>query len=203
MNQREKLIILSSMSLGLIAAAFGIKRASEIPNLMTQNYLSKSHAYGLSKLPATLTPFATEDSVGIIVWSAAEMCVTMVCIGIPVCRPLYKDYIDKLTSRDTSKYKGLSGNAGMPLRTIGGSEQYPGGHSQALDSKHREGRTPDPKPPGSQNSSTMGGKSAYYPGDNHSDEEILSESFKVQPGGVFSENNKGITVTEEFEVTRQ
>jgi hypothetical protein len=132
------------------------------------------------------------------------MAVTMVCIGIPVCRPLYKDYIDKLTSRDTSKYKGLSGQGGVPLRTIGGSEQFPGGgnNSHSHASKHREGKTPEPKPPGSQTSSTIG-KSAYYPGDNHSDEEILSDSFKVQPGGVFADHNRGITVTEEYEVTRQ
>ena len=40
MNQREKLVILFSMSLGFIAAAFGIKRATEIPKLLSQNYLS-------------------------------------------------------------------------------------------------------------------------------------------------------------------
>ncbi len=28
-----------------------------------------------------------EDTVGLIVWSAAEIAVTMICIGIPVCRP--------------------------------------------------------------------------------------------------------------------
>lgn len=124
------------------------------------------------------------------------MAVTLICIGIPVCRPLYKDYLDRLTSRDTSKYKGLSGNGvgGMPLRTIGGSEKYPVSN-QTNDSKNRTMPPSDSKPH-SQNSITK----AWYPGDNHSDEEILGESYKVQPGGHFSERT-GITVTEEFEVT--
>ena len=71
------------------------------------------------------------DSVGIIVWSAAEMAVTLICIGIPICRPLYKKYLDKLTSRNTSSsYKNISGSGGnVPLRTIGGSELPPLGHN--------------------------------------------------------------------------
>merc|ERR1712000_483207 len=106
------------MSLGIIAAACGIKRATEIPNLMSSNYL--------------------RDSVGIIVWSSAEQAVTMICIGIPVCRPLYKGYLDRWTSHKTSsRYENLNGpqlNAGqVPLHTIGGSD-LPGG-SKASCSK--------------------------------------------------------------------
>lgn len=175
MNQREKLVILSSMSLGLIAAAFGIKRATEIPNLMTDNYL--------------------KDSVGIIVWSAAEMAVTMICIGIPVCRPLYKDYIDRLTSRNTSKYKDISGNGvgAMPLRTIGGSE-IPGSESQAaLDSKRRAAVPRELRPDTRQSSYRTG---------NQSDEDILGEGVKVAHGDQFLDGN-GIVVTEEYTVTRQ
>ncbi|KAK2782074.1 hypothetical protein FQN52_001228 [Onygenales sp. PD_12] len=40
MSKREKLTILFSMSLGLIAGAFGIMRAVEIPSLMDPNYTS-------------------------------------------------------------------------------------------------------------------------------------------------------------------
>jgi hypothetical protein len=174
MNQREKLVILSSMSLGLIAAAFGIKRTTEIPNLMTENYL--------------------KDSVGIIVWTAAEMAVTMICIGIPVCRPLYKDYIDRLTSRSTSKYKDISGNGvgAMPLRTIGGSE-IPGSDSQAaLDSKRRAAVPRELRPDARQ--------SSYRTGDQ-SDEDILGEGVKVAHGDRFLDGD-GIVVTE-YTVTRQ
>ncbi|KAM5364981.1 hypothetical protein ACJZ2D_011241 [Fusarium nematophilum] len=67
MNQREKPIILASMSLGIIAGCFGLRRGSEIPRLRAQNYL--------------------KNFVGIIIWGAAEMAVTMVCIGIPNLPP--------------------------------------------------------------------------------------------------------------------
>ncbi|KAH7243813.1 hypothetical protein B0J15DRAFT_451563 [Fusarium solani] len=78
MNTREKVIIAGSMSLGVFAGACGIKRTMELPNLTEQNYL--------------------KDTVRAIVWSAAEIVVTMVCIGIPVCRPLYKRVFQRLTS---------------------------------------------------------------------------------------------------------
>ncbi|KAH7108955.1 hypothetical protein EDB81DRAFT_736848, partial [Dactylonectria macrodidyma] len=84
-NKREKMVILASMSLGVVAAACGIKRCTEVPELATDNYL--------------------KDTVGIIVWSAAEMAVTLICIGIPVIRPIYKPFLDKWISRNRSKYK--------------------------------------------------------------------------------------------------
>ncbi|KAH6983812.1 hypothetical protein EDB80DRAFT_625294, partial [Ilyonectria destructans] len=80
MNKREKFIILGSMSLGVFAGACGIKRTMELPNLTKQNYL--------------------KETVSAIVWSAAEIAVTLICIGIPVCRPLYKRICQKLTSND-------------------------------------------------------------------------------------------------------
>ncbi|GAB1319258.1 Integral membrane protein pth11 [Madurella fahalii] len=113
MNQREKIVIAASMSLGLIAGACGIKRTVEVPNLISQNYL--------------------KDTVGLIVWSAAEIAVTMICIGIPVCRPLYKRFLDKISTNGTGSggYKkhsvggGRSGRSGggprYGLRTFGGS----------------------------------------------------------------------------------
>jgi hypothetical protein len=45
----------------------------------------------------------------------------MICIGIPVCRPIYKKYLDKWTSRDGSKYKEPVEGGSYPLQTIGGS----------------------------------------------------------------------------------
>lgn len=101
MKKREKIVILCSLSLGVIAGACGIKRTLEVPELSSPNY--------------------TKSTVGLIVWSAAEIAVTMICIGIPVCRPLYKQYLDKWTSRDGSKYKEQSGGGSHPLQTIGGS----------------------------------------------------------------------------------
>jgi hypothetical protein len=73
-----------------------------------------------------------DDTVGLIVWSAAEIAVTMICIGIPVCRPLYKCWLEKLfgtfrSTRSASGYRkqqqqGKSGGSGQRygLRTFGG-----------------------------------------------------------------------------------
>ncbi|KAG4269115.1 hypothetical protein FPRO04_12238 [Fusarium proliferatum] len=100
-KKRERIVILCSLSLRVIAGACGIKRTLEVPELSNPNY--------------------TKATVGLIVWSAAEIAVTMVCIGIPVCRPLYKQYLDKWISRDGSKYEKHSDGGSYPLQTIGGS----------------------------------------------------------------------------------
>ncbi|KAK4096346.1 hypothetical protein N658DRAFT_511291 [Parathielavia hyrcaniae] len=113
MPQREKYTIAGSMSLGLIAAAAGIKRTTEVEGLYTANYL--------------------KDSVGLIVWSSAEMAVTLICIGIPVCRPLYKRAFRLLLGEISSSSQGYqkqsagpdgngnnSRSLSVPLRTIGG-----------------------------------------------------------------------------------
>lgn len=75
---------------------------------------------------ANNVPRLAGDTVGLIVWSAAEMGVTLICIGIPVCRPLYK----RLYRRFRSQVTGSSGylkqseqsrdQPGFALRTIGG-----------------------------------------------------------------------------------
>ncbi|EKJ74276.1 hypothetical protein FPSE_05573 [Fusarium pseudograminearum CS3096] len=98
MKMKEKMVILISLSLGVIAGAFGIKRTLEVPKLKSPNH--------------------TKDPMGLIVWSAAELTVTMICIAIPVCRPLYKKCFSKWTSRNSSNYP--NSGASYPLRTIGG-----------------------------------------------------------------------------------
>ncbi|KAK4120104.1 hypothetical protein N657DRAFT_580427 [Parathielavia appendiculata] len=107
MPQREKYTIAGSMSLGLIAAAAGIKRTTEVEGLYTANYL--------------------KDSVGLIVWSSAEMAITLICIGIPVCRPLYRRAFRLLLGEISSSAEGYQkqsagpdGSHSLPLRTIGG-----------------------------------------------------------------------------------
>lgn len=113
MPKREKVIIAASMSLGVFAGACGIKRAIELKKLGSPNYL--------------------KDIVGIIIWHAAELCTTMVCIGIPVCRPLYKDWFVNWTSVRRSGEetggsgwlrggKDDSGDGVFTMHTIGGSE---------------------------------------------------------------------------------
>lgn len=67
---------------------------------------------------------AAGDSVGLIVWSNAEMSITLICIGIPVCRPLYKRVFNMISSSSRSigyqKQDPSSENtSGVVLRTIG------------------------------------------------------------------------------------
>ncbi|CAP66972.1 uncharacterized protein PODANS_4_5490 [Podospora anserina S mat+] len=105
MPKREKFTIAGSMSLGLIAAAAGIVRTFEVEGLYTASYL--------------------KDSVGLIVWSSAEMAITLICIGIPVCRPLYKRAFRRLLGESTSGYHKQSGGkdgqgSSHALQTIGG-----------------------------------------------------------------------------------
>ncbi|KAI8956936.1 hypothetical protein F5Y11DRAFT_361279 [Daldinia sp. FL1419] len=81
-NKQERIVILSTMSLGVLAAACGIKRAAENGGLSDPNYL--------------------EATVPLILWSAVELAVTMICIGIAVCRPLYKDFLRNIISTKTA-----------------------------------------------------------------------------------------------------
>ncbi|KAK3940295.1 hypothetical protein QBC46DRAFT_127916 [Diplogelasinospora grovesii] len=208
MNQREKMIIAISMSLGFIAGACGIKRTIEVPALSSENYL--------------------KDTVGLIVWSAAEIAVTMICIGIPVCRPLYKRFLDRLLSKGNSGYQkqGASNGPRFGLRTFGGSampnrwESNADGKSQV--SHTTSGTDNGPGGSGANNGSftdvklgingpftetrAMAGRVAP---DNHSDEEILGEEFRRSQvrgsdpeRGMTSGGNAAIQVTEEWRVTR-
>ncbi|KAF9778789.1 hypothetical protein IL306_003265 [Fusarium sp. DS 682] len=187
MNKREKIVILCSLSLGVIAGACGIKRTLEVPELSSANY--------------------TKATVGLIVWSAAEIAVTMICIGIPVCRPLYKRYLDKWTSRDGSKYREQSGGGSYPLQTIGGSTLYPNAPGkndsvsedcEKLEHERKIGvRGPFTK------------TRIYSKGidrvrdDNQSDEEILGPDFRRDQQRNLEAQEGGIRVTYEVTTSRQ
>ncbi|KAM0420320.1 hypothetical protein ACHAPT_011862 [Fusarium lateritium] len=188
MNTREKIVILSSLSLGVIAGACGIKRTIEVPELSSPNYL--------------------KDTVGLIVWSAAEISVTMICIGIPVCRPLYKKYLEKLTSRDASKYRDYrdrSEGGSYPLKTFGGSTVRPGQDnkdgdtSDGDDSITRAERKLGIGGPFTK-SYVMGGERVR--GDNQSDEQILGPDFRRSQRDDLESQDKGIRVTYEVTTSR-
>ncbi|KAK8018824.1 hypothetical protein PG991_008014 [Apiospora marii] len=177
MNRREKIVILVSMSLGVIAGACGIKRTLEVPELSSQNYL--------------------KDTVGLIVWSAAEIAVTMICIGIPVCRPLYKRLLNQLTSSDGSKYKKRDEECdAFAMHTFGGSTLKPR-DSSALDAAAGRNDVVKATVGGAFNRpyiSSGGGSAA----DNTSEESILGRST----AGKRPVSQQGIMVTEEYQVTR-
>ncbi|KAF9768753.1 hypothetical protein IL306_013901 [Fusarium sp. DS 682] len=160
MKKKEKIVILSSLSLGVIAGAFGIKRTLEVPKLKSPNH--------------------TKDPVGLIVWSAAEMTVTMICISIPVCRPLYKKYFSKWSSCGSSKYREQNSGASYPLQTIGGSTMYPA-QVHKKDSKSeasvKEYERKDVGGSYTKNRVFAKGTEKGY-GENESEEEILRPDFR-------------------------
>lgn len=74
------------------------------------------------------------DRATLIIWHAAELTVTMVAIGIPVCRPLWKGWVSRLLpGGDQDQMYSDSYYSGQQ-RTIGGSEMWP---SKEGDSKSR------------------------------------------------------------------
>ncbi|OHE98691.1 hypothetical protein CORC01_05957 [Colletotrichum orchidophilum] len=154
--KREKLLINVSMSLGVIAGACGILRALELKNLNSVNF--------------------TKDTVGLIIWHAAELAVTLVCIGIPVCRPLFKGWLSKWTSRNGSKpgpYTDTTGsNMWFGLKTIGGTDYTARVGLKAPDLDLGTARSGD-EPKGSTTRSAGKGF-----GDNESAESILGPDIR-------------------------
>ncbi|CRK39432.1 hypothetical protein BN1708_001649, partial [Verticillium longisporum] len=68
-KRREKDIVGISLSFGILAAICGIVRTINLPGLGSENY--------------------TGDTVALVVWCAAEMAVTLVCIAVLSIIPLY------------------------------------------------------------------------------------------------------------------
>lgn len=83
------------------------------------------------------------DRNPLFVWHAAELTVTMVAIGIPVCRPLWKTWVHRLLpDRTTTDQQGSSGfSQSKQLYTIGGS---PMPLVNGVDSKGSKGHRSQP-----------------------------------------------------------
>jgi uncharacterized membrane protein YgcG len=106
---KERAIIAGAMSLGLVAAACGIKRTIGLGALESDNY--------------------TTEAVPTCGWSIAELALTLICIAIPVCLPLWKA-ISSATSSKRSSRKTTSGGAdggAFAMRTFGGGTMHSGG----------------------------------------------------------------------------
>ena len=69
--------------------------------------------------------------VGVIVWSMVETSVTLVCVGIPVCRPLWTRQVSKYFKSKSSSYQaqpdGGPDVSPIGLNTFGGGDM-PGAH---------------------------------------------------------------------------
>lgn len=144
----------------------------------------------------------TEDTVDLIVWSAAEIAVTMICIGIPVCRPLYKRLLTQLTSSDGSKYKRRNEECDVfAMHTFGGSTLKPRGGTLE-SSAGRSLRGDDVKKAtvtGAFNRPCISSGEAAAENANTSEESILGRPS----AGNTTLSQHGIMVTEEYHVTRQ
>ncbi|KAE8356318.1 hypothetical protein BDV28DRAFT_117269 [Aspergillus coremiiformis] len=111
MRFKEKMTIAISLSLGFMAGICGIIRTVELGGLSSANY--------------------TEDTVPLIIWSAVELAVTLICVGIPTVRPLYRRIVHGSSVKESHEgYKRHddngtgSGNRGrpnfaMPMRNFG------------------------------------------------------------------------------------
>ncbi|KAI1146408.1 hypothetical protein F4825DRAFT_466547 [Nemania diffusa] len=95
--ERQRIIISICLSLGVVAAIFGIKRATELNRLMAENYL--------------------KNTAKLIMWHSAELAVTLVSTGIPTCLPLYKKrlgcLIDKCSINLWGRRKQLDDEMGI------------------------------------------------------------------------------------------
>lgn len=131
----------------------------------------------------------------------------MICIAVPVCRPLYNRFLDKFTSRGTGSYQRQNGSGQGPvfaLHTFGGSTLLPRGGQGKKRNSSSEGESGERPRLGDQK---MGSTSTYAvamgarPEENHSDEEILG----TEERDTERRNRTGpnaIRVTEEIKVTR-
>ncbi|KAB8230990.1 hypothetical protein ETB97_007344 [Aspergillus alliaceus] len=104
---KEKMTIAISLSLGFIAGICGIIRTIELGGLLSTDY--------------------TEDSPTLIIWSAVELAVTLICIGIPTVRPLYRRVIPGSSAKNSPEsYKRPNENGEsarrfeMPMRNSRG-----------------------------------------------------------------------------------
>lgn len=218
------------------AAAAGIVRATEVEGLYTADYLGTLFPWflALSDASALSTshswPYHTnnlpEDSVGLILWSAVEMAVTLICIGIPVCRPAYRRFYHYWYPNEQNsgyrKQKYPHDDSSFALQTIGGGTLE--AHKGKVTSKSRElshtSKDRDPeygisddgesfsnvKVGGIRTQTRVGRGGRTDVPDNASDEEILgkdywrsqnqAQSYPGQRGG------GGIMVTETVRVDR-
>ncbi|KAK0631074.1 hypothetical protein B0T17DRAFT_239334 [Bombardia bombarda] len=113
MRYMEKITIAASLSLGVVAGVCGVVRTIELSGLASENY--------------------TEDTVGLIIWSAAELAVTMICAGIPVLRPLVRHHMGNTTrgsSRSDGYYKHGTGSDGSMLASAVKLDNIPSAQSQ-------------------------------------------------------------------------
>ncbi|KAF4957645.1 hypothetical protein FSARC_11232 [Fusarium sarcochroum] len=148
MKRKDKITIAGSMSLGIIAGICGIYRTYEVATGFTANY--------------------TFDTVPLIIWSSAEMAITLVCMGIPTLRPFWRRVIRGLETSSDKYYKNHgegSEEAGYKMGNMAASEDLNG--------------TTRPPPDTSYGLDHRGaGSITQITGNNRSDEAILGTGYR-------------------------
>jgi hypothetical protein len=123
--RRDKFTIAGSLSLGFLAAVAGGIRVLNVK--------------GVRDVP-----------VPVIVWSQVETSLTLICVAIPVCRPLWSRYLTRWwqSRRNGSSYERQSdqqqpGNSDdstpIGLHTIGGGRMDGGSHPSEDRKKKKQG----------------------------------------------------------------
>lgn len=136
----------------------------------------------------------------------------MICIAVPVCRPLYNRFLDKFTSRGTGSYQRQNGSGqspGFALHTFGGSTLLPRGMAGVQRIAGGKRRTSPSQGSGERpglGEHKMGSTSTYAVAigtrqeENQSDEEILG-AVERNPERMGRSSANGIRVTDEIKVT--
>ncbi|KAI5458778.1 hypothetical protein BGZ63DRAFT_362750 [Mariannaea sp. PMI_226] len=169
MKYKEKITIAGSMSFGIIAGVCGVVRTYEVATGFTANY--------------------TQDTVPLIIWSAAEMAVTLMCIGIPILRPLYRRAVYGSNFSSERYYKKQDDGTDGRSYEMGSLPQRSG-----ATENNRGFPLADPKL-GIRGPTTI----TEIAGDNHSDESILGPEFR-QSAIANQQNEHGIQVKQDVHV---
>ncbi|RFN52106.1 hypothetical protein FIE12Z_3658 [Fusarium flagelliforme] len=167
MKQKEKIIIAGSMSFGFVAGACGIVRTCEVVNGFTANY--------------------TLDTVPLIIWSAAEMAVTLICIGIPILRPLWRRVLHNSNLSSERYYRKQEEN---------NNEQSYNMDSMPPSNGNRRGFHKSHPKLGIRGPGTI----TRIAGDNKSDESILGPEYRQGKGSSPSPAPGGIHVKQDVHV---
>ncbi|PLB43458.1 hypothetical protein P170DRAFT_440925 [Aspergillus steynii IBT 23096] len=143
MKFKEKMSIAISLSLGFVACVCGIIRTIELGGLSSANY--------------------TEDTVSLVIWSGVELAVTLICVGIPTVRPLYRTIVHGSNLEDSEgryvKYDDSNQSSRFRMRNLAKDD--------TLFSVVQESNT-----------------ESYITRDNQSDERILPGQYVDSHGAI-------------------
>ncbi|KAJ5793472.1 hypothetical protein N7457_000071 [Penicillium paradoxum] len=113
MKRKEKITVTCGLSLGVFAGICGIIRTKALGGLNASEYI--------------------HDTVPMLIWSATESCVTIMCSSIPVLRPLYVRLRHGGDSQSSS-----TGNTPYKLPIYGSGRQWDKFSNPGLESSADE-----------------------------------------------------------------